>query len=1661
MVLAVLFFSSLVLLLTVNSTFAANVTADQITNASGIVKSYVETNHKLPNNVIISENQLSMPQYLKLSTAAVTNINHNSSIPIPIQKMGAANSPSENVRSGMINKTEYLDIANRVNSFMNTNGKAPDYIKSSEGNIRYDSLVYMYSEILNSYNINGALPDLIITDPWSVISDKNTVFYNVSQVNDASNRVKSSIEANHKLPNYITMSGKQVSMPSFLRITTTTLLNIEGNFCASSVLKSYKSAPKPVETIKSKNMNMKEYINIACSIKTFMDDPNYNRAPNYAVTSFGNMRFESLIYMYSQLLSYYNSTNYLPANITVNPWSVISNKKTVFFTKDQLNNAVRTIQSYIETNHKLPNSVAVSGTQISMPQFLQLSTEVLLNIDGSLCTSFLPRNYGPASSPSENITSRNIDYTEYLDIANRANSFMNSKGKAPNNINQSSTGNIIRYESLVYLFASLLNSYKSTNGTLPYYITVTPWSTILNSSTVFLSMDEINDALHILKSNIDSNHVLPDVITVAGKQITLPQFLQLSTAALLNIESSLNTSIVLKNVKNATNSTEDIVSGDIQNDEYTDIAQYVKNYIDSNGTVPDYVYQTSLGTHMGFESLVYMYAEILDSYSTNKTLPDYITVTPWIAVSNPDAIYNYQSNKIFNSVQEAVDDKDTVNGNAIGIGKAVVSENIVVNKELIIMSTPAVNVTVQAADPNLPVFMITNSGSGSIIQDLIINGAANSAGIYINNSFYSTILDDIISGNNNGVHIYNSTCNPILDSDILNNTANGIFIDADSNNNTIRGNNLIGNSLDGISINSSDDNTISCNIISSNTDGIYLNNSSAYINFNRIVTNSRYGLYKTDNGTVDATNNWWGSNNPVSSSASGSDIYIPGGNVVYDPWLVLSLTSSCDRSDRNGTTYNYTITADITHNNRGEDTYNNNGPSTSNSSDNTLPDDIPLNFITTFGTVSTSASTRNGKTRTTLNSTEEGSADVTVTLDNQAITIPVNITNVAVLGITNTRTDESFATIQAAIDSSSTLDGDTLTLAEGTYTENVVVYKNITIEPFSGAYVIVQAANPYIGVFTIVEDGSTIQNLNIAGAVGSYGILSYADNINIIGNTITANSNGITLFDSNNAIISGNDVMNNWYGINLYNSASATISRNNITNNWYGSSFYNSTSALSGNSIAGNWYGAFINTADNVMVSGNTITDNNIGIFLFNSASTTISGNTITDNQVGISYYKSNSTIISENTIADNSIADTQQIDTTGVVMQNNIWDCGPASLATVLNKMGINATQDELASLAEVGETGTTMYGLIHAAQSKGLNAVGMTLSIDQLKPDYIVLLITANGIHYSVITGITNTTVYLADSSLGNINMTIEDFTAVYAGYALIITNSTNDTNNTVNGTVLTNEQMQSIEGTNGYGFGTAAGYILDGLFGAACIYGSLFIGTVSLCMGTAGGPNNWKEEQDAIRKYEQQHQYVHVGSGGYSYGYSYSYPHGYNTRGKPLYKPYIPPVYKYGLYVATSTGWAYKTYTTTSNPTILKNQRIYKQYLTKRAKELAKIAGLAGFYLENQKQNIINQPPEIKRALNRGTTSIKIPPRPDDDELWKNVPDQVKEYWEMFKEGIKKKDPKYILVGGGVVAAAISMPAFRVIFENEDLIENAGDAMNETIDKIQKMFITKSQG
>jgi hypothetical protein len=163
--------------ITVSTVSAASVTPNQVANSSTAVKNYVDTNHKLPGSVNISGNNVNMSNYLGVSTSAVVNINKGSNTAITIKSFGKASSPSETITTQTISKAEYLDMANRVRSYMDKNGRAPNYVtQTSTGKtIRYESMIYMFSQVLSYYNTNKVLPSSVTVKSWATVTSNPNI----------------------------------------------------------------------------------------------------------------------------------------------------------------------------------------------------------------------------------------------------------------------------------------------------------------------------------------------------------------------------------------------------------------------------------------------------------------------------------------------------------------------------------------------------------------------------------------------------------------------------------------------------------------------------------------------------------------------------------------------------------------------------------------------------------------------------------------------------------------------------------------------------------------------------------------------------------------------------------------------------------------------------------------------------------------------------------------------------------------------------------------------------------------------------------------------------------------------------------------------------------------------------------------------------------------------------------------------------------------------------------------------------------------------------------------------------------------------------------------------------------------------------------------------
>jgi uncharacterized membrane protein required for colicin V production len=171
--LAVVSLLALVIFINVSDVSAANTTSvdtNSIVKSSDTVKNYVETKKTVPSTVTVANKKVTKEQYLYLLASSVTNLNKKTNKAVTVKTISKAPNPNENVKTGTLSKSEYIKIAGKITSFVNTNNRLPNWVETSKGKMKPDNLIYTYSKILAFYKTNKRLPNTVSVKPWSTIS---------------------------------------------------------------------------------------------------------------------------------------------------------------------------------------------------------------------------------------------------------------------------------------------------------------------------------------------------------------------------------------------------------------------------------------------------------------------------------------------------------------------------------------------------------------------------------------------------------------------------------------------------------------------------------------------------------------------------------------------------------------------------------------------------------------------------------------------------------------------------------------------------------------------------------------------------------------------------------------------------------------------------------------------------------------------------------------------------------------------------------------------------------------------------------------------------------------------------------------------------------------------------------------------------------------------------------------------------------------------------------------------------------------------------------------------------------------------------------------------------------------------------------------------------
>jgi nitrous oxidase accessory protein len=256
---------------------------------------------------------------------------------------------------------------------------------------------------------------------------------------------------------------------------------------------------------------------------------------------------------------------------------------------------------------------------------------------------------------------------------------------------------------------------------------------------------------------------------------------------------------------------------------------------------------------------------------------------------------------------------------------------------------------------------------------------------------------------------------------------------------------------------------------------------------------------------------------------------------------------------------------------------------------------------------------------------------------------------------------DDYMTIQEAIDHAQ--EGDTIVVKAGTYYENVVVNKPLTIKSQSGAEnTVVCAADPTKNVFEIKADNVEVTGFTIKDSANRtisgdpFNPSSYVDacgiyvgsctGTKITGNIVENNFEGIVFADCSDILVSENQVTGNIHeGIRIVYSSSATLSKNSIIGG-QSSGFFSATglvvfhcsdSSVTENRIAGNDNGAVISNSQRINFSSNNVTDNQFhGLNIVGGSGNKVFGNIMRGNTYGICPSGASNTQIYDNILQEN-----------------------------------------------------------------------------------------------------------------------------------------------------------------------------------------------------------------------------------------------------------------------------------------------------------------------------------------------------------------------------------------------------------------------------------------
>ncbi|MCQ2978107.1 MAG: hypothetical protein MJ232_08850 [archaeon] len=377
-----------------NNTVKVYVSIKDILSTSSKLKSYAEKHGKLPQTVVVGKKTVNLAQFLYLMAVAVKKIDakkYNSKIAI-LKIKNPSKSQGSNIQSKLYKKN-YLKLTKSLVDYIQKKKVAPIYLKSSLGKIQFNTLIYIYSKILNGYKSKKSLVNYVFV-------------FDITEDYKFRIKAKPSIKSSYSYKWYATTFknycplchnyGSLTDNPKGVYEHEITCCLCDSDYCGVTgcdkshsrrayLTKLSESTPcSEVTTLKegshlkkTYNFSVKEIVSVASSLKSYVK--NHKKLPSTIRIKGVKINAAQFSYLAGVAIDKINSKK---INSKIDLISVSNSKINSYKTKKTVKKldyitTSKNVIKFINNNRRTPNYVTVSNKRFSYYAFETFCVNIL------------------------------------------------------------------------------------------------------------------------------------------------------------------------------------------------------------------------------------------------------------------------------------------------------------------------------------------------------------------------------------------------------------------------------------------------------------------------------------------------------------------------------------------------------------------------------------------------------------------------------------------------------------------------------------------------------------------------------------------------------------------------------------------------------------------------------------------------------------------------------------------------------------------------------------------------------------------------------------------------------------------------------------------------------------------------------------------------------------------------------------------------------------------------------------------------------------------------------------------------------------------------------------------------------------------------------------